>query len=293
LTEESAQQNASQDSPDAPASPRSSHKRRILARWGIVLVVLIVFIGIPAYIATRPSFLKRFPSMHDDYATWATSTHVEATCQSCHVLPGVLPQSAYRLQMVGVFYRSLLSRSRAPEAFDQPTNEACLKCHNDLRSVSPKGDLKIPHRAHVQILKMKCIQCHTYLVHEKSPTGKNTPPMSACLRCHNGDTAKNTCTACHTNKATPATHKAADWLVVHPDKAVGGDCAKCHRWTEKWCSECHSKRPRTHTADWRSTHGAAVAKHRNCEACHKASFCVGCHGVLPKANLDPSLKLVQ
>ena len=41
------------------------------------------------------------------------------------------------------------SPSREPTLFDKPTNEACLSCHIDLRTVSPKGDLNIPHRAHV------------------------------------------------------------------------------------------------------------------------------------------------
>jgi hypothetical protein len=119
--------------------------------------------------------------------------------------------------------------------------------------------------------------------------------MTGCLRCHDGKTAKNACSACHTDKVEPLTHRGADWLVVHPDKASapGAECNKCHAWTPKWCADCHAKRPRDHSAGWRSQHGLAVAKHRNCEACHKADFCTRCHGEVPALNFRPELKLVQ
>ena len=134
-----------------------------------------------------------------------------------------------------------------PSAFPDPSNEACIKCHSDLRSVSPKGDLQIPHKAHVNILKMKCVQCHDqHLVHVPGPGGKNVPTMAGCLeRCHDGETADNTCTDCHTQKAVPVTHRAADWDVVHPDAAAKNvaECEKCHGWVDDWCVDCHERRP--------------------------------------------------
>ncbi len=142
---------------------------------------------------------------------------------------------------------------------------------------------------------MKCVDCHNYLVHEKNPEGKNRPRMADCLRCHNGDTADNACTSCHTEKAAPATHKAKDWTTVHSAKASepGAKCVDCHKFTDKWCADCHTRRPKSHGKDWRAQHGAAVKQHRNCEACHQAAFCIRCHGEVPKLNFDPTLKTVQ
>lgn len=117
--------------------------------------------------------------------------------------------------------------------------------------------------------------------------------MAGCLTCHNGKTAKAECSACHTNKDIPANHRALDWIVIHPQMQAQVDCAKCHKWTVNWCSQCHSKRPRSHTADWRTIHPAAVKAHRNCEACHVSAFCIRCHGDVPALNLDPNLKLVK
>ncbi len=270
-------------------------RRRGFAIAGIVLLALLLLVALPGYLSMRPGFFGRYTSLADKHKPWTTSTHAEVGCQECHVRPTVLGQGTYRARMVGEFYLSLVSRSREPSIFDTPTNAACLSCHYDLRTISPKGDLQIPHKAHVSILKMKCVDCHNYLVHEKNPAGKHTPAMSECLRCHDGDTADNACTACHTEKAAPATHRAKDWVVVHAQSASEpkAECKKCHKFTDKWCADCHARRPQSHGKDWRDVHGAQVEKRRNCEACHEAAFCVRCHGEVPKLNFDPTLKIVQ
>ena len=67
--------------------------------------------------------------------------------------------------------------------------------------------------------------------------------METCLKCHDGKQAKNACVTCHTRKAAPANHRAKDWDIIHPTMQAKMDCAKCHGWTEKWCAECHTRRP--------------------------------------------------
>ncbi len=268
-------------------------RRRRLIVASLIVLAIVLLVVIPGFLGTRPGFFGRVPSLNEKYETWSTSTHLEAGCEECHVPPGVLAQASYRARMAGEFYLSLVLRSREPRVFGTPTNESCLACHNDLRTVSPKGDLQIPHRAHVTVLKMKCVECHNYVVHEKSPEGKNTPPMIGCLRCHNGDIAKDSCTACHTKKAAPQSHAAPDWPIVHAERATDPECDSCHKWTEDWCVDCHVRRPQSHGADWRAKHGEQVKKHRSCEACHEAQFCVRCHGELPQENFDPTLSMVK
>jgi hypothetical protein len=270
-----------------------SARRRWLIIGAVVAVALLLLVVLPGYIVLQPRFYDRYPGLSEKYEPWSTSTHVEVGCQECHVRPTALAQTGYRARMVGEFYASLVTRSREPQVFDSPTNEACLACHDDLRSVSPSGDLRIPHRAHVAILEMECVECHNYLVHEPNPQGTNTPPMSGCLRCHDGEAAQDTCTACHTEKAAPDTHGSADWLVVHAEEAEDPDCESCHEWTDDWCVDCHTRRPASHGEDWRAVHGDRVATHRSCEACHDGTFCDRCHGEVPQLNFDPTLELVQ
>lgn len=271
----------------------TNRRRTLLVRWGIVLLALLVFVIVPGYLSSRPAWLQRYSKLDPAYGTWAKSVHAKATCQQCHVPPRAVPQVAYHARMLGEFYLSFAMPGREPKIFPKPTNEACQACHIDLRTVSPKGDLNIPHRAHVNVLKVECIRCHKYLVHAKSPEGKNTPTMAGCLTCHDGIRAKNECKTCHTNKLEPLTHRAKDWTIVHAEKVKGGNCTTCHKWNERWCTTCHEKRPRSHTAKWRSIHGDQVRIHRSCEACHEASFCKRCHGEVPALNYDPALKLVK
>ncbi len=271
----------------------TADRKRVLVVGGIV-VLLLALVIVPGFLSSRSQFMKRYSKFAPEYQAWATSVHASVGCEECHVKPGFVPRTAYRAYMLGQFYVSLVANSEPPKAIGtMPTNAACQECHPDYRAVTSTGDLKIPHRAHVKVLKMECTQCHGYLVHAKNPEGNNKPRMEACLVCHDGVKARSGCTACHTGKAAPANHKAKDWVIVHPDKEASEDCVKCHGWTEKWCSECHSRRPTSHAKNWRSKHGDAVQKRRNCEACHKAEFCVKCHGEVPKDNFDPTLTLVS
>jgi hypothetical protein len=268
-------------------------RRRALLIAGAVLLAVVVLAIIPGFIATQPGFMRRYSHFNTEYQTWSTSVHAKTACQKCHVPPTVLAQAGYSVRMLGEFYLSAVQPSRQPKLFPLPTNAACQSCHLDLRTVSPSGDLNIPHRAHVSVLKMECVKCHSYLVHAKNPQGNHRPTMATCLTCHDGKQAKNACGTCHTNKGEPISHRQPDWLVIHPQMQAQVDCKKCHEWKTGWCSDCHKKRPKSHTADWRKTHGQQVDKRRNCEACHEPAFCIKCHGVVPALNLDPALKQVQ
>lgn len=269
--------------------PRITLRVRLLA----AVVALVALVGIPVVISSQPTYFGSVPAVEDQFTPWSTSSHAEVACAECHAKPNVASQTVYSMRMVGEVYATLVSRARKPAVFGRPPNDACLKCHNDLRSVSPKGDLQIPHRAHVTILKMECVECHDFLVHEVNPTGKHLPTMAGCLKCHDGDTAKETCTACHTQKAAPESHSSKDWLIIHPEEAASPECDSCHKWTDDWCADCHARRPQSHTTDWRAIHGDRVKQRRSCEACHQGDFCVRCHGEIPQENLNPALKLVE
>jgi len=264
-----------------------------LNRYVLTVFVIVVLIAVPGYLSTRPDTFAHYDSLETEYRSWSTSTHAEVGCDDCHVAPGPLSNALFRIRMVGEYYASFIAPSRKPTALARPTNEGCLVCHSDLRTVSPKGDLQIPHRAHITILEMDCVECHGYLVHEKSLEGKHTPPMVECMSCHDGDSADDACTACHTSKAAPENHSAADWLVVHGAHSEDPACADCHQWRDDWCVDCHADRPRSHSGDWRAVHGDAVSVHRSCEACHEGSFCIECHGDVPQLGFTPALELVD
>ena len=271
-----------------------SEKRQAAARGGLVVFALVVLVAIPAYLGSRPAFMERYPAYEHAYVTWSDSLHARVSCQQCHVPPGVIARTAHGARMLGEFYLSFAPVHREPDLLGTPTNDACDRCHMELRTVSPSGDLLIPHRAHVEMLGMECVECHDFVVHEPGPNGTSTPTMAGCMTCHDGDVAKSDCSACHTDKDPPDSHFEPAWLVVHADAdAEDETCTTCHEWTERWCADCHAVRPDSHGEEWRAEHRYRVEAHRNCEACHEGSFCIRCHGIVPALNYDSSLTLVR
>jgi hypothetical protein len=267
--------------------------RRRLKLLGIAALVVLLVVVVPGYLALQPSFLTRYANLSASYKSWSTSTHANVACQSCHVPPTILSQTGYAARMLGEFYLSIVLRDRQIDVFPPPTKAACSRCHIDLRTVSPAGDLLIPHRAHTDILNLECVRCHSNLVHQPNAAGKDIPVMATCLTCHDGKQAKNTCSTCHTAKAAPASHSAGNWDRIHPTQVAKVDCASCHAWTANWCADCHARRPASHTVTWRTDHAQAVKVHRNCEVCHAGDFCIRCHGDVPQLNFDPAVTLVK
>jgi hypothetical protein len=268
-------------------------KRRRFLRLGAFALAVTILVLVPGYVASQPEFYERYAQYEDEYDTWSESVHAKVSCQTCHVEPGFAPRAGHSAQMLGEFYITLVSRSREPELLSRPTNAACQDCHVDLRTVSPSGDLNIPHSAHVDVLEIDCVQCHDFLVHELSPEGKHTPRMIDCMTCHDGEQAKEACSVCHTEKAAPENHQRDEWVIVHADAQDEMDCVECHGWTDDWCVECHSRRPVSHVERWRSQHRFKVEERRNCEVCHEPDFCIRCHGDVPILNFDPSVTLVE
>jgi len=208
-------------------SARGVFKKHLwLAIFMAVLIVVVFFLGPPYYITSRPSYFGSYRGVRSFHDSWKSSTHAEVDCVECHVKPAARHVVLLRLEMIGEFYAKPILQSSWPFSWRKPPNEACLVCHSSSRRTSPSGDLLIPHKAHVEVLKMECIDCHEYLVHKRNLEGKHTPPMARCLKCHDGTRALNECKSCHRKKSYPANHRSNDWLIVHGQKKKEINCAK-------------------------------------------------------------------
>jgi len=259
---------------------RSAKKRRRLIIGGVVLAALVVLLiaVLPQFSMMQPNYYGRYPGLSARMDSWRNSTHARMGCVSCHVEPGLKGYVNYGLAAIPDFYSQLFFGAKTTNMFSPPTVAACQKCHTNFREVSPGGDLKIPHKAHVVVLKMNCVDCHKNLVHSNNRQGFNRPEMQTCLKCHNGDKASNKCVDCHTQKITPPTHKQKDWLQVHSSGADLKECS-CHSWTPEFCAECHEKRPASHVGNWKKNHGPEAKKRgQGCLVCHGGEkFCKQCH----------------
>jgi hypothetical protein len=210
---------------------------------------------------------------------WASSTHSRISCVECHVDPGIGGFLSFAARSVPAFYAQLSQGPNETNLLKAPDNQSCQKCHTGYRTVSPGGDLLIPHRAHVVVLHMQCVTCHKDLVHSLNRRGFNRPDMETCLKCHDGDKATDKCVKCHTRKQTPPSHAQSDWLQTHGGVADVQACSRCHDWTPDYCAACHKRRPASHTPTWKKDHGPqAKIRGKGCTICHGGEgFCKRCH----------------
>jgi len=264
---------------EAVDKPRPARHRWTLAAAIVVIVVLVVAF-LPQFSTLQPAYYERYEGMHVRMENWRASTHARIGCISCHVEPGLKGFVTYGLESIPDFYSQLFFGARTSNLLHQPSIRACQRCHTSFRQVSPAGDLLIPHKAHVQVLKVNCVVCHKNLVHSANTLGFNKPEMSTCLDlCHDGKKATNKCVKCHTRKQTPPSHSQPNWLLIHSQKTTTINCAKCHAWTPDFCAECHSKRPASHTGNWKKQHQyRAKVLGKGCLVCHGGEkFCKKCH----------------
>ncbi|PKQ16272.1 MAG: hypothetical protein CVT67_05680 [Actinobacteria bacterium HGW-Actinobacteria-7] len=259
---------------DAPRRRRGS---LIVSAIAIVVIGLLV---LPMFSTLQPGYYARYPDLRVRVDHWRTSTHARMSCVDCHVEPGFKGFASFAIQSVPAFYSQLLGGPKRTNLFKPPSRRACQKCHTNYRLVSPDGDLLIPHRAHVVVLHINCVVCHKNLVHSENAKGFNRPEMATCFKtCHDGVTATNQCTKCHTRKEAPDNHLQPNWLAIHSQKSQTIDCGKCHGWTPDYCNDCHKRRPKSHTAGWRNDHQFPALKNgKGCLVCHGGEkFCKACH----------------
>ena len=264
---------------DADVRVQPVRKRRFPFGTLLALIVVVALV-LPVYSTLQPAYYERYPELRVRMENWRNSTHARVPCSGCHVDPGPVAFLKFAAKSIPAFYSQLVQGPRPQNLLSVPDRLACQKCHTSYRQVSPSGDLLIPHRAHVEVLKINCPVCHKNLVHSVNTRGFNSPEMATCLNlCHDGVKATNQCVKCHTRKEAPQSHLNKDWLTIHPTKVNSVNCGQCHAWSPNYCKQCHSKRPASHVGNWKLLH-AARAKARGtkgCLFCHGAVFCKKCH----------------
>ncbi|MCL5942050.1 MAG: NapC/NirT family cytochrome c [Actinobacteria bacterium] len=262
---------------------------RIKLRYLLLMGAAVAFVGfsaiyLPVAMTSTPSFCSNCHLMEKPVELWEQSTHANVNCIACHVDPGFLKQLEHKVLSYKEIYANFFGHGGMPPDVKRPTNESCLQCHSLDRQVSPGGDIKIPHREHVEMEGLKCSDCHFNVVHPLEGVAGGSPPMDVCYMCHDGKKAPNACGTCHLSPP--------DKALAHPQNAIENhgklakeriaDCRRCHSEQSKFCENCHSKPPATHQdPTWRYTHRKKVeAEGREaCFGCHQEDFCNKCHKV--------------
>ena len=247
-----------------------------------VAVALLVLLALPVFSTLQPGYYERYPSLRVRMANWRTSTHSQIACADCHVDPGTFGFLQFAARSLPAFYSQLVFGPKPTNLLSVPSSAACERCHSVYRQVSPDGDLLIPHRAHVDVLAIRCAVCHKNLVHSPNSEGFNKPEMSTCLTlCHDGKQATAECVKCHTRKEVPDTHKQPRWLDLHGATPDTAECSRCHGYQPDYCrTTCHEQLPPSHAGNFKQTHQYRVQERgtKGCYFCHtSAKFCNQCH----------------
>ena len=267
----------------------------------IVLAALLIFIGIPGYFASQPSFYKGYTGFKTWHEAWRASTHNKMVCIDCHTKPELLDETLFRVRLIKEFYARFVLRPDKPTIFSKPSRAACFKCHTLNKTVTTSLGLRIPHKTHLTNKKVKvtnCLDCHSGLVHKKRPAKRNwiQPRMVTCLqsKCHNGKQAPKDCRTCHPPDfdLKPGYHRAAGFVTsaigkvrsIHVRRYKNNKeyCHMCHE--RAFCDDCHgTDMPHPNKKKiWVKGQKKHVVTSREkpelCKKCHKQTdFCTNCH----------------
>lgn len=180
-------------------------------------------------------------------------------------------------------------------------------------AAGPVDTLRFSHKAHIQDIGAKCVDCHESTVKSERPSTGAVVAEAVCKKCHDNATATFECATCHSNSKNVLPRKAihlktkfshkrhlSDSQNCTPchlgleniDKASGKNlptmevCQTCHdnKKAPSSCAVCHSDlksiEPSTHNSLWlgRGGHGfQARFSSAQCTGCHTESSCNQCH----------------
>lgn len=230
--------------PDVPKRKKRWFKRLILA----LMFSFLAFGAIGLTQSPSASFVcESCHEMKPEIATWKVSGHSKIACINCHTDIG----PTHFFQMIHFTKKYYL-----PIQVKTPvSNQVCENCHSQNRTVTPRGDLIVPHQKHEE-QGLDCTTCHIGVAHggiaERQETidgefnrwddvtGRQnmswqykTMNMTECLNCHKDRNGPQDCEACHSRIVPPPSHQTKEWV----EKGIHGQEAFKDL---KSCDECHS-----------------------------------------------------
>ncbi len=208
-------------------------------------------------------------------AVASSQAHRGIRCVRCHEdsLPlGLLPNVGARVRM-GL--ASLTGRTARGSSALVPSRR-CLACHRRILDgvvESTATGVVMSHREPLGA-GVSCLECHQNVGHQPGPQGVS---MNTCVRCHDGERASATCSACHTKDTAYAARSRRTFAPVHLPPV--NDCGGCH--DQRVCDACHGLRM-PHPQDFldgEHARSAGFEKKELCWRCHEWTECGKCHMV--------------
>ena len=189
----------------------------------------------------------------------------------CHVEPGAKGFLTFAAEVGPRLLLTACSWARRARTCSKASDRAaCQKCHTNYRQVSPSGDLLIPHRAHVAVLKMNCVACHKDLVHSANREASTAPRWrraSQVPRRRHGD-----------QPVHRLPHPQADSREPHAEGLAGGPRRRPRPRTAARVTTGHPTTATTATRSVRRPTSATGRRTTGLHAKQRGEGCLVCHG---------------
>lgn len=258
--------------------PRRERRRRHVAP-GLLALGLFAFV-VGAYaaaneVATSPIVCARCHELQEAVRTWGESDHRTADCLQCHQGPGISGHVITRLTASVNLLLHYRTGGSLPTSDISITNDGCLGCHAEVaQGTVTTPTLKVRHSDFLE-RGVRCTSCHGGAGHGERP-GSAVPSMDACVSCHDGTLASNTCDLCHVSDIAASREIPKDY----PRTQLGPPttCEGCHPLDT--CRECHGVEMPHSAAFVEGGHAREAAfekKEGICLRCHTLGTCAECH----------------
>lgn len=243
------------------SAARSPAGRRALVAGG--LLALVIAIGLAAGAVTSSSAVcASCHEMAGPARAWRASGHAAVACVSCH-----RPARAWYAAPLTLYDRAALlardvvvhvARPRGDTVASAAVRGAmpdavCLRCHDVDREATSGFRIRIDHPEHAR-RNGSCVSCHVRTAHPLPARGGPLSLMAQCFTCHGTlaePDAGTACTLCHPQDfdLVPASHEATGWALGHGKVSMRDpkQCDMCHK--RSFCLNCHGL-PMPHPANW-------------------------------------------
>ncbi|MBI4733293.1 MAG: NapC/NirT family cytochrome c [Rubrobacteridae bacterium] len=254
----------------------------------IIAVVLISFFALSGRYIENPAFCAKCHNTNTEAKALIKTVHNKLACLQCHQQPGftgAILQKIDYARWVAIYVKT----DKAEPKHAVVKNDACISCHSKILSKTyVTHSIRVRHKDFIK-KGARCVDCHNSVAHPGVVKPEQSPSMTSCVSCHNGQTASAKCSVCHTKDIGDRMRLPKRDRLKVGVSVKWNFCYRCHE--NKKCTSCHGV-TMPHPPDWVSgvKHARpAFVNIKTCWRCHDMPneplkpaplIACACHGVV-------------
>ena len=144
--------------------------RRAWFSWIVVIAIAVVAVAIlvfPVAAMDDQSYCTSCKAMKPAEKTLAASAHAGIDCTKCHIPPGAVAASRWRLTEAKNVWADYLGMPSTVEKEHVPANANCLECHPLSGIPNETAGVRMNHEEHLKLRNLLCVDCHDTVSHKQ------------------------------------------------------------------------------------------------------------------------------